>query len=45
MHLGGDEVALFYAGDLAADGGDMTAELVAGNQRRRDTSLGPGIQL
>ncbi len=43
MHLRRDEVALFYAGNLAANGGDMTAELVAGNQRRRNASLRPGI--
>jgi len=43
VHFGGNEVALFHAGDFVAEGGDFPAEFVPGNQRRMNAFLRPSI--
>ena len=43
VHLGADQVAFFDGGDAAAHAGNNAGELVAGNQRRMNAALGPGV--
>ena len=43
VHLGGDKVAFFHAGDFIAESRDFAAEFVAGNQRRVNAVLRPAI--
>ena len=45
VHLGGNEITFFDAGDLIAHGFDVAAELVAGNERGMNAALRPLVPL
>ena len=45
VHLGGNEVAFLNAGDFFAEGFDLAAELVSGDERRMNAALRPLVPL
>ena len=45
VHFGGNEIAFLYAGDFIAEGDYFAAELVSGDERRMNASLGPAVPL
>ena len=45
VHLGGNEVAFFYAGHFVAECDDLAAKFVSGDERRLDAALGPAVPL
>src|SRR5689334_22671512 len=45
VHLGGNKIALFYAGYFVPKSDDFAAEFMPWNQRRMDPSLCPSVPL
>src|SRR6266404_9792711 len=45
VHLSGNEIAFFHAGDFIAEGYYFAAELVSGDERRMNASLCPAVPL